>query len=200
MADEPNEPIDDQGTDDSGGGGSSPEPADDLASLDDRSRTLVERANAEAARYRRELRQATSRTSAIERELADARQASESETERLVREAEARGFERAAPMILEAEFAIAAAGRMRNPADAAALVPEDVRAEILGMSDPAARRRRAEEAVNEILEARPYMAVEPDTANGSSGSLVTQGARSRQAPTKTPNDPNAWLRDEARKR
>lgn len=176
-----------------------PEPDDALAGLDDRTRALVERANTEAATRRRELRSEKQKREGVERELAELRAAQESEQERLVREAEQRGFERAVPMLLEAEMAIAAAGRLRDPGDAARLIGEDVRTELLAMTDPTARRERAVQAVEELIEAKPYMAVD---ANGGSppatGDLVTQGGRSSQRPGES-SSPDAWIRGQHRR-
>jgi membrane protein involved in colicin uptake len=169
-----------------------PEPDPELDSLDERSRRLVERANAEAATRRRETRAAEQRAQALERELAEHRQAQESETERLVREAEQRGFEKAAPMVLEAELAIAAAGRMRYPQDAARLLPDSTRAELLAITERDARAKAATKAVDELLSARPEMGL--DANGGATPPLVTQGARSGSAPKSTPQDPDEWLR------
>jgi len=193
----PADPPDDSGGDPNDQG-------DDLAGLDDHARGLVERANREAARFRREARTSEERATAAEGELAQLRQTQESEQERLVREAEERGmqagFERAAPLLLDADFAIVASGRMREPADAARLISAETRAELLAMDDAEARRRRASEIVDELIEARPYMAV---AANGDqqSGSgrapLVTQGARSGKP--RGDADPDAWLRDRSKR-
>ena len=116
-----------------------------------------------------------------------------------MREAEERGFQRAAPMVLEAVLAVAAAGRMRDPEDAARLVDESVREELLTL-DSEGRRRRASEAIDALLEARPYLALNGDESTTSTrGTLVSHGARSttRARGGGTADD---WLRDEARKR
>lgn len=200
MSDDPRSrsdaPDDDVKTDDS-----SSSDGDELSQLDDKSRALVERANAEAARFRRELRVATGAREAAETQLAEARKAQETETERLVREAEQRGFEKAAPRILEAELAIAAAGKLRDPSDAARLISDATRDELLAITDSAARRKRADEIVDELVEARPYMAVEQTTtpANGDDRGLVSQGGRSRSTARQTV-DPNQWIRERARGR
>jgi len=179
---DPNEPTPDPTPD------PDPNPDDDAAleGLDDRTRALVERANSQAARFRREARTAQD-------ELANLRQQQESDQERVVREAEERGFARAAPMIVEAEMAIAAAGRMRDPSVAARLLTAEQRDELLQIADVGERRARCDDLVADLLEAHAYMAVEPTVENGQGRTLVTQGGRSRR-PESTPSDPDAWLR------
>lgn len=164
---------------------------DDLEGLDEKTRARIERANAQAARFRREARAATD-------ELASFKKQSETETEKQLREAEERGFARAIPMLVDSEMAIAAAGKLRDPGVASSLVDQATREELAGMSDPADRRARCKELVDDLLEKYPYMAVGQD-GNGKTDKLVTQGGRSR-APAGSAQSPDAWLRDEARRR
>jgi hypothetical protein len=171
-----------------------PDPGD-LEGLDERARRLVERANAEAAQRRRELREAQTRAQTAERELATYRQAQETETEKLIREAEQRGAASVAGRLLDAEVTIAAAGRMRYPQDAGRLLSEARRAELLAIEDSDERARAAEAAVAELLEARPEMSLE---TNGGTRPLVTQGGRSAP-PGSSPKTPDDWLREVGRR-
>lgn len=176
----------------------SDEEREQLEALEPDARRLVERANSQAAARRREARAEREARERAEGELAEFRRSAESEQERVVREAEERGFARAAPIVLEAVFAVAAAGRMRDPEDAARLVDESVREELLTL-DAEGRRRRATEAIDELLEARPYLALNGDESTSTRGTLVSHGARSstRRQEGGTPDE---WLRDEARRR
>ena len=174
-----------------------PEPAaddDELAGLSTEARAIVERANSEAATRRRELKTERDARVKAERELAELRKDQESELERQIREAEQRGFDKAAPILLEAELAIAAAGKMRDPRLAARLVPEQAREAILEAKDSDERAARAETAIEELLEAHPYMAAEQQNGPAASPrSLVTQGART-QKPGAGATTPDEWLR------
>jgi hypothetical protein len=156
--------------------------------LSGEAKTLVERANEEAAARRRELRLAEDARRKAEKELAELRQQQESDTERLVREAEERGFAKAAPMVLEAELSIAASGRMREPADAFRLLNEQERADLLAITDGEARRQKAGELVESLLEARPYMALETERRQES---ILTPGPRTPERPAA---DEDEWLR------
>ena len=171
---------------------------DPLAGLDEDARKLVVKANAEAAARRRELRAEREAREKAEQALAEHRRSQESETERLVREAEQRGYEKAAPLVLEADMALAASGRMRNPEDAGRLLAEHDREELLKMGDQGKRRERASALVAELLESRPYLALtEPERDNGPG--LVRQGPRSTE-PGPTAQDADAWLRNLGRER
>lgn len=171
-----------------------PDPDDDLAGLTPEARQIVERANAQAARYRRDAR-------AAEKALADERKKAETDRERELREAEERGFAKAAPAILEATLSVAAAGRLQQPSDAYRLLDEGEREELLKL-DEDGRRKRADELVGELLEARPYLAIDDGNGSSSSGSprLVTPGARTPDRPGRVPQDPDAWLRGLGRDR
>lgn len=170
--------------------------SDELDGLDERARRLVERANQEAATRRRETRAAEQRASTLERELAEYRQQQETEQEKAVREAEARGVASVAGRLLDAELTIAAAGRMRYPQDAGRLLTSSQRDELLAIENDDERAKRASELVDELLKARPEMALVD--ANGHRPT-VTQGARSGSVPSSTPSDPDAWLRSAGRR-
>lgn len=163
--------------------------------LSPEARRRVEEANAEAAARRHELK-------AMREELETLKRERESDAERLTREAEERGAERAAgeyaPRLLEADLAIAAAGRLRDPQDAVGLIRASEREELLGLTDRDERRKRADAIISALLEAKPYLAA--DTDNGKGGGLVTQGARSGGAPGRSAKSPDDWLREEARRR
>lgn len=165
----------------------------ELEGLDERAKALIERANSQAARFRREARSSTD-------ELERFRREQETEREKELREAEERGFAKAAPLIASAELAVAAAGKLRDPAVAVKLLTDAQRDSLLAATDETERRKRAGELVGELLEAHPYMAVENGNGDRREGSLVTQGARSGQRPEAGPTSPDAWLRDEARRR
>jgi hypothetical protein len=169
---------------------------DELASLPENARQLVAFARSQAATRRRELRVEREARLNAEKELAEFRQASESDQERLIREAEQRGFERAAPLVLDAEMAIAAAGKMRDPRVASRLVSDALREELLAITDGNARAARAAEIVEELLEAHPYMAVDDRNGQQGTSALVTQGGRSEQ-PGRGATNPDDWLRSRA---
>ena len=173
---------------------------DPLAGLDDRARRIVEAANSEAAARRHELTEARQALADRERQLTELRQQQESDQERLVREAEERGATQReselAPRILEADLAIAAAGRLRDPQDAVGLLSPAAREELLGIADTSARRSRAVTLIGELVEAKPYLGLEEK--NDRQGPLVTQGGRSRQ-PSRVEGTPDDWLRGKARR-
>lgn len=203
MADEPAttpNPAADAAT--SGAGGSAAEPdaqvsAEDLAALDDRSRALVERANAEAAARRREIRQLEQQLEQHTAELERHRRESETESERLVREAEQRGRDTASAeyerRLATSAVIAGAAGRLRDPADAAAHLDVDAIAAAKPDDQPALITR----LLDDLLTAKPYLAL--DATNGGSGALVSQGGRS-QPPGSSPGTPDAWLRQQAHRR
>jgi hypothetical protein len=174
--------------------GSDPPAADDLEGLDDHARKLVERANSEAAARRRDARTAEDARAKLEAELAEFRQAQESEAERRDREAEQRGYDKAigelTPRLLESVLIGVAAGRLRDPTDAA-LIPARTRQELLELTDPDEQRRQAVKAIDQLVEAKPHLAAEP--VNDRAGPLVTQGGRSTQ-PSRVATDPDEWLR------
>lgn len=174
---------------------------DPLAGLDPQARRLVDRANNQAATRRRELASVREQLDARDRELQELRQAHESEQEKAVREAEERGALQAtqtlAPRLLEADLAIAAAGRLRDPQDAAGLLPRETLDALLRVEETSERRKLADAAIADLLEAKPYLAT--DDANGSKGGgLVTQGGRSGGQPTGVVKSPDEWLRGSKR--
>jgi hypothetical protein len=170
----------------------------DLGDLDERSRGLVERANREAAERRRELRAAQAERDQARRELAEMRQASESESERLVREAEDRGRSAAAETyerrLAEADVVAVAAGRMRDPRDAVAYLDLS---ELVDVSDLEDRRRIIGDQLDRLLESKPYLAL--DDSNGTRGPLVSSGGRS-EPPASGAQTPDAWIRKHSRRR
>jgi hypothetical protein len=173
-----------------------------LAQLDPQVREWIELANAEAAARRHDVVRANEKLSGREQELEELRKAHESEQERVVREAEERGKQAAAgeyaPRLLEADLAIAAAGRLRDPQDAVGLISSEARQELLELRDREARRKRADAVIEELLEAKPYLAAERSDDRGKG--LVTQGARSSGWPSRSATNPDEWLRERSKKR
>jgi hypothetical protein len=180
-----------------------------LAALGDgRVLAIFERKNAEAAGRRREVREAMTATERARSELAaeverreQLERARESDAERAVREAreeerqrltaehdQAREGERREHRHAIATLAIKAhaAGKFADPDDAVRLLPLE---ELLAIEDERDRERAVDEALDKLLEAKPYLA----RASGPRPPLVTPGARSGERPNGRPRE-RSWLR------
>jgi hypothetical protein len=165
-----------------------PPPDDELAGLSDDARRLVERANSDAARSRHDLRRAQAELERIQRDH-------ESEQERAIREAEERGrtaeLEERAQIVagyerrLAIEVVRARAGvRFADPDDAVAMLDLDA---LLAEQDPARRAQKVDQALEKLLEEKPYLGKD----GRGRGPLVTQGGRSGEA---TRPRERSWLR------
>jgi hypothetical protein len=160
----------------------------------------VEEARREAVKYRRDLRAAQAAHDETRKELEQLRAENESSQEKAVREAvEAARSEEAqrwAHKLLEAEVAVRAAGKLADPGDAIRLLAVD---DLLSEQDEQARAKKVDQALDDLLEAKPYLAANGQTRERSTGGLITQGARSTQAP-KAEGSPDDWFRRRAGKR
>lgn len=155
---------------------------------------VAEKARREAAKVRRELRAAQQAADELRAAEERRRVESESEHERLVREAVEAERER-----LTAEFAgerlhnrlrIRAAGKLRDPDDAVL--------HLSGALDPNANDAAIDEALEALLKERDYLAA-PAIANGERAGLVTQGARSPAPGAGREQTPDDWIRARARR-
>jgi hypothetical protein len=178
------------------------ETRDDLG-LDERQTRAFEEVRREAAARRRAERAAQATADELRTELEKFRVESESEQEKKTREAVSAAVaevaERYERRLLEATIARRASGKLRDPDDAISLLPID---ELLEIEDERERRKRVDEALDELLESKPYLA----EANGerettpSRAALVTQGARSeRPGRTSDAKDADDWLRKRSRR-
>jgi len=158
--------------------------ADPMEGIGDKAKHLIENANAEAASFRSQLREAEERNKATEERLAKLEKEHESEQERAVREAQEKGREEAkaesdkAAADYERRIAMlriesAAAGSFADPHDAVSLLPLD---DLLSERDEASRDKKVEAALAKLLEEKPYLAAN-GSASGKRPPLVTQGAR-----------------------
>jgi hypothetical protein len=189
---------DDQQRQDDGG-------RDDDRRQDDGGELTQERYDAvrrEAVENRRRLRAAEAAHDDTRKELERLRAQNESENEKALREAadEARRDEAGkwSRRLLEAQVAVAAAGRLNDPADAVRLLPVD---ELLGEADDDARERRISDAIDKLIEDKPYLAAQPDGERGRRDrELVTQGARSGAPGGGKSGSPDDWLRKRGRRR
>ena len=164
---------------------------------DERRRPDVEALRREAAKRRRELRAAQQANDELRAELERRRVENESEQERAIREAvEA---ERAngstgefAGERLHNRLRIRAAGRLRDPDDAVL--------HLGGTLDPNADNAAIDEAIDELIKQRDYLAAAGGNGGGERAGLVTQGARSAApgvaAASRSPDD---WIRNRARR-
>jgi hypothetical protein len=156
----------------------------------------------EAVENRRRLRAAESAHDETRKELERLRAQNESENEKAVREAaaEARRDEAGkwSRRLLEAQVAVAAAGRLNDPSDAVRLLPVE---ELLAEEDEAARDRAITKAIETLIESKPYLAAQVDGERGGErrGELVTQGARSATR-SKTEKTADDWFRQRGRRR
>lgn len=146
---------------------------------------------AEAADYRRKLRE-------VEQERDELKRAGLDDTERAVAEAEARGRAAAeaehARRTLEAEIRAAAAGKLQDPADAIRYLDVD---DLLARDDAA---RELPKAITKLLDDKPYLAVaNGDGAAGTRGvRRSSQGARTQPGGDRSTDvDGDAWLRKAA---
>jgi hypothetical protein len=144
---------------------------------------------AEAADYRRRLRQAES-------ERDDAKTASMSEQERAVAEAEKRGRQAAEAehgrRLLEAQIRAAAAGKLRDPDDAIRYLDVD---KLLELDE---RDRDLDKAVATLIEQKSYLAADTNGATPTTG-VRSQGARTQPGGTRAADsDGSEWLRKAAR--
>ena len=181
MADEPDPPEADEPAaeaDDAGGGDT----------------TAAERARREAAKARRDLRAAQQANDELRGELERRRVETESETERLVREAveaeRARLTTEFAGERLHNRLRIRAAGKLREPDDAVL--------HLGGTLDADADDAAIDAAIDELIKQRDYLGAAP-VPNGGGG-LVTQGARSseRAGAGGREQSPDDWIRARAR--
>jgi hypothetical protein len=161
----------------------------------------VEEARREAVKYRRDLRAAQAAHDETRKELEQLRAENESAQEKAVREAvaaaRAEEAQRWAHKLLEAEVAVRAAGKLADPGDAIRLLAVD---DLLSEEDEQARARKVDQALDDLLEAKPYLAANGQTQQRQGAKdLITQGARSTQAP-KAEGSPDDWFRRRAGKR
>jgi len=178
-----------------------PEPDTNELGLDERQSRAFEELRRENAKTRRDLRASQKTADELRSELERHRVETESETERTTREAvdsaiaETRStYER---RLLEATIARVAAGRLRDPEDAVRLLPVE---ELIAIEDESEQRKRLDDAIDELIEAKPYL-VGADTPNGeTTRRLVTQGGRSERPGTRREGtDADSWLRSRARR-
>jgi hypothetical protein len=178
-----------------------PPPANDLEGLDNRARELLDRANSEAATRRRETRAAERRAEEAERKLAEVEKSAMSDTEKAVAEAREEGYRAAMAEVgtreLRAYVREAAAGKLRDPADAVRLLDLDALAEVKEDDRDAAIR----DAIDHLIGSKPYLALDTNGARGPA-SLITQGARSGATPDPgaAASSPDEWIRRSARTR
>jgi hypothetical protein len=203
---QPNENGGDGGENENGGdGGDGGEQSirDDLG-LDDRQSRAFEELRRENAARRREARAAQKTSDDLRGELERLRVESESDQEKKTREAVDAAVgevaERYERRLLEASIARRAAGKLRDPDDAVSLLPVD---ELLAVDDEREQTKRIDDALAELVEAKPYLAED----NGSSertpsrSTLITQGARSeRPGAARQERDADDWIRKRARGR
>ena len=153
----------------------------------------------EAIKHRREARAAQTAADEVRAELERLRVERESDQERAVREAveEARREEAAKwdRRLLEAEVAVRAAGKLADPSDAVHLLPVD---DLLAEPEPDARQRKIDEALSDLIEAKPYLAAANGPARPATG-LVTQGTRSKP-PVSGDASADDWIRSHSRRR
>jgi hypothetical protein len=145
----------------------------------------------EAAKWRRELRAAQTANDELRAELERRRVESESEQDRLVREAveaeRARLTAEFAGERLQNRLRIRAAGKLREPDDA-----------VLHLGDtlaPDADNAAIDEAIDELIKQRDYLAA--PAGNGERAELVTQGARSTLPGAGQAATPDDWIRARA---
>ena len=166
---------------------STPDPApeeqtEEVSGLDEKTQRQIEKLRQENAGLRRGNTEKEAALAAKANELDEYRRATESETERQMREAreEGRREERerleavissARRALVQAEARSLAAGRFANPDMAVRLIEFDGIADI---EDEGERRKLMTAQYDAILENDPYLA----PANRQKPSLVTQGARS----------------------
>jgi hypothetical protein len=187
-------PADDAGDDD--GSSSSSSSDDELEAIRTdpaAARKTMDALKTEAGDYRRRLRKA-------ELELEQLKRASLSDQERAVAEAEARGRQTAEAehgrRLLEAELRAAAAGKLRDPADALRYLELDDLLEL----DDGERELELGKRVDELVATKSYLAA----ANGDAGDgrvgVRSQGARTSPGGAKSADvDGSAWLRKAARR-
>jgi hypothetical protein len=148
-------------------------PADPPADPPEDAGTDVEALRREAAKWRRELRAAQTANDELRAELERRRVESESEQDRLVREAveaeRARLTGEFAGERLHNRLRIRAAGKLRDADDAVL--------HLGGTLDPDADNATIDAALDELIKQRDYLAA-PAGNGASSVGLVTQGARS----------------------
>lgn len=174
------------------------ESEDELAGLDDKAKAIVENARREAAKHRRDARAAQATADGLRKQYETLRSEHEGEQEKVIREAvdAARAEEREKWQreLLEAQVVARATGKLADPEDAMRLLSIE---ELLGESDPQARSKRLDQALAELLEAKPYLAASENGGErgGEKGrGLVSQGARSGQSPKGGEGSADDWLR------
>jgi hypothetical protein len=166
-------------------------PADEPPAGDDDGAEALRR---EAAKWRRELRAAQTANDELRAELERRRVESESEQDRLVREAveaeRARLTGEFAGERLHNRLRIRAAGKLRDADDAVL--------HLGGTLDPDADNATIDAALDELIKQRDYLAA-PAGNGASSVGLVTQGARSTAGPGGgREQSPDDWIRARAR--
>ena len=175
----------------------------DELGLDERQQRAFEELRRENAARRREARAAQQANDELRTELERIRVENESEQERATREAVgvavAEVEERYGRRLLEAEVARRAAGRLHDPDDATRHVALD---ELLAVEDERELVRRIDAALDELLEAKPYLAADGDSSTSTTrrDSLVTQGPRSTPPRERREGvDADSWIRKRARR-
>lgn len=148
----------------------------------------------EAAEFRRKLRKA-------EEERDEARNASRSDSERALADAEKKGADgergKWSRRLVEADLRSAAAGVLRDPQDAVRYV--DVAA-LLELDED---ERDLPKRVKALVAEKPYLGVEGSSSSGENGrqGARSQGVRTTSASTSSAAaaDGDAWLRKAARR-
>jgi hypothetical protein len=178
------------------------EPRDDERDDDEREGELsdgdgaavAEKARREAARLRRELRAVQQTNDELRAAEERRRVETESETERLVREAveaeRARLTTEFAGERLHNRLRIRAAGKLRDADDAVLHLGDTL--------DPDADNATIDAALDELIKQRDYLAA--PAGNGERTGLVTQGARSVAPAAGREQSPDDWIRARARGR
>jgi hypothetical protein len=163
----------------------------------------LDRERREVADARKEAGDRRKREQALERELEKLRTQGLSESEKAIADAKRAGAEERDALwrdrYLREAVTAAAAGKLRDPDDAYGHLYGAGELDELAAVDPEKMREEARKRVDALLEAKPYLAVEPavDPATAAAGAL-TSGVRGRLEPGAT--DSGDWLRDAARKR
>ena len=150
----------------------------------------------EAIENRRKLRAAETAHDQTRKELEQLRSEHESGQEKAVREAVEQERERWQRLVVEAQVAAGAAGKLQDPADAVALVSVE---ELLAETDEEKRQQLLDKQLDELVERKPYLALNGTREQEGGRQLVTQGARSRQ-PVSGDKNPDDWIRSRGRRR